>query len=67
MRGFTDGEKSYACLVIHAVSSFRHKFAIGFHVTLVIGKSDKCRVPVLITACLLEVIRKLVHVLVIRK
>jgi len=62
-----DGEKSYACLVIHAVSSLRHKFAVGFHVALVNGKLDKCRMPILITACLLEVIRKLVQVLVIRK
>ena len=67
MLDFKDREKSYACLVIYAVSSLCHKFAVGFHVALIRGKLETSSEPVMITACLLEVIRKLVQVLVIRK
>ena len=58
---------SYPGLIIHALSSLCHELAIRLHVSLLKYGSIKDRKFELIKACLLEVVRKFVQVLVIGK
>ena len=58
---------SYPGLVIHALSSLGHELPIRLHVPLLKDGPIKDRTFESIKACLLEVVRKFVQVLVIRK
>lgn len=58
---------SYPGLIIHALSSLCHKLTIRLHVSLSKDRSIKDRKFELMKACLLEVVRKFVQVLVIGK